>query len=126
MPDAAEPDYDHLLRSNLHRVFNERDPAKRDVALADLYVADPVMYEPDKVIQGRAAISEIAGGLLERFGPDFTFSPQGTAIGHHGLGMLHWHAGPAGAPPVVIGTDTAQIEDGRIVRLWVLLDPPAA
>ena len=119
---VAEPDHDHLLRSNLERVFNERDAAKRAEAIAELYGADPVMYEPDAVIRGRDAICDVAGALLARFGADFRFVPQGRALGHHGMASLPWRAGAAGAEPSVAGIDTAEIVDGRIARLWVLLD----
>jgi hypothetical protein len=117
-----EPDYDHLLRSNLERVFNERDPARRALALAELFVEQPTMYEPDGIVQGRGAISAVAGKLLDQFGPDFAFVPEKTAVGHHGMGSLRWHAGPAQGPPIVTGIDTAAIVEGRIERLWVLLD----
>ena len=123
-PAAPEPDFDHLLRANLERVFNERDPARRAAAMAELYAEDPVMYEPTGVVTGRAAIAEVAGRLLEQFGPDFVFHADGVAVGHHGLGTLRWHAGP-GAVVAVTGTDAAQVVEGRIARLWVLLDPPA-
>lgn len=122
---SPEPDYDHLLRSNLQRVFNERDADKRAAAIGELFVAEPVMFEPADVVQGRAAISAVAGRLLGEFGPDFAFTPESTAVGHHGLASLHWHAGPAGGPVAVTGTDTAEVVDGRISRLWVLLNPPA-
>lgn len=122
MSDPVEPDYDHILRSNLERVFNERDPQRRAQALAELTVGNPVMFEPDAVVEGRDAISAIAGRLLERFGPDFAFVPDGRAAGHHGMASLRWHAGPTGGEPVVSGIDTAEILDGRIARLWVLLD----
>jgi hypothetical protein len=121
-PDA--PDYDRLLRANLERIFNERDGAERERALDELFVADPVMYEPTTVVVGRAAISEIAGKLLERFGPDFRFAPDGVAVGHHGLGVLRWKGGPRNGPVVVTGADVANVVDGRITRLWVMLDPP--
>jgi len=121
-----EPDYDRLLRENLARVFNERDGALRASALADLFVDDPVMFEPADVVRGRAAIAEVAGRILEQFGPTFRFTPVGSAVGHHGLGSLRWQAGPAGGPVAVTGTDAAEIVDGRIARLWVLLDPPPA
>ncbi len=129
MPDATahevqEPDYDGLLRSNLRRVFNERDAGKRAAAVAELFVAEPVMFEPDKVVTGRAAIADVAGKLLEQFGPTFGFTPLAPAVGHHGLGVLHWQAGPEGGPIAVTGADAAQIVDGRIARLWVLLNPP--
>jgi len=124
MADATL-DFDHLLRANLQRVFNDRDDATRTAAVAELFVADPVMYEPDAIVTGREAIAATAGALLERFGPDFTFVPVAPAVGHHGTGALRWQAGPPGGPIAVTGTDVAEIVDGRIARLWVLLDPPA-
>ncbi|WP_043363519.1 nuclear transport factor 2 family protein [Belnapia sp. F-4-1] len=123
MTDEA-PLHDRLLRANLERVFNERDAARRADAMAELYVAEPVMYEPDKVVAGREAIAAVAGALLEGFGPGFRFTPEkGPALGHHGMAVLRWHAGPEGSPAAISGADLAEIADGRIARLWVLLDP---
>ncbi len=117
-----EPDFDALLGSNLARVFNERDSARREAAVSELFVTNPIMYEPDKVVEGRAAISAVAGALLERFGPDFRFTPIGNAVGHHGMGVLRWEAGTQGGPVAVTGADLAEVVDGRISRLWVLLN----
>lgn len=124
MTGTADVDVDHLLRSNLERVFNQRDDAARAAAIAELYVADPVMYEPDGVVEGRDAIAATAGRLLVQFGPDFVFVPEGRAVGHHGLAVLRWHAGPGDGAVAVTGTDAAEIVDGRIKSLWVLLNPP--
>ena len=121
----TEPDYDQLLHANLERVFNERNAARRDAAIAELFVAAPVMYEPAATVQGRGNISDVAGKLLAQFGPDFSFVPDGPAVGHHGFAVLRWHAGPKGGPVAVTGADAAEIEGGRINRLWVLLNPPA-
>ena len=123
---SNETDHDRLLRANLMRVFNERDAALREAAIAELFVADPVMYEPDNVVQGREAISAVAGHLLEQFGPRFRFTPAAPAVGHHGLAVLRWEAGPEDGPVAVTGSDAAEIVDSRIARLWVLLDPPAS
>ena len=120
----TEPDYDHILHAGLERVFNERDAARRAAAVAELYVEDPVMFEPTGIVTGRQAISDTAGRLLAQFGADFVFVPDGPAVGHHGLAVLRWRAGPKNGPVVVTGADAAQIENGRIVRLWVLLNPP--
>jgi len=122
---AADQGSDDLLRANLMRVFNERDPSRRAAAVAELFVADPVMYEPTAIVEGRDAIVRVAGELLERFGPDFAFVPEGRAVGHHQLAVLHWHAGRSGGPVEVTGMDAAEIVDGRIARLWVLLQVPA-
>lgn len=119
---AREPDYDALLRANLQRVFNERDPALRNTAIGELYVADPLMYEPDAIVDGHLAISDVAGKLLDTFGPDFAFVPQDKGLGHHGMGTLRWCAGTPDNPTMVMGADIAEIIDGRIARLWVLLD----
>lgn len=123
---AKEPDYDKLLRTNLERVFNERDVGKRAAALDELFVDEPVIFEPTDVMRGRAAIAAIAGKLLDQFGPTFRFTPVAVAVGHHGLGSLRWKAGPEGGPIAVTGTDVAEVVDGRIARLWVLLNPPTS
>jgi hypothetical protein len=123
---TPEPDYDRLMRANLERVFNERDAGKRAAALDELFVDAPVMFDPTDIVQGRAAIAAVAGKLLDQFGPTFRFSPTEAAVGHHGLGSLRWQAGPEGGPVMVTGADVAEIVDGRIARLWVLLDPPGA
>ena len=119
---TPKPDYDHILRSNLERVFNERDASKRAAAIEELFVAEPIMYEPDGVVTGRAAIADVAGKLLAQFGPTFAFVPVAPAVGHHGLGCLRWQAGPQSGPVTVTGTDAAELVDGKIARLWVLLD----
>jgi len=114
---------DALLRANLQRVFNERDAQKRIAAVHELFAGTPTMYEPTGIVTGRAAISEVAGALLDQFGVDFAFVPEGPAVGHHGLGYLRWHAGPSAGSTVVSGVDVAEISEGKIARLWVLLDP---
>jgi hypothetical protein len=117
------PSNDHdLLSANLQRVFSERDGARRAAAIAELYVAAPVMYEPDAVIDGRDGIDAVVSRLLTQFGPDFSFAPRGPVTGHHGIARLPWRAGPADGPVMVTGEDIAEIVDGRIARLWVLLD----
>jgi hypothetical protein len=63
--------------------------------------------------------------MLEQFGPDFRYLPDGAAVGHHGLGVLRWRGGSAGGTVTVTGSDAAEILEGRIARLWVLLDPSA-
>jgi hypothetical protein len=78
-PSLDEPDFSRILRANLQRVFNERDGIARAAAVDELFVDEPIMYEPTNVVRGRAAISDIAGKLLEQFGPTFRFMPEGSA-----------------------------------------------
>lgn len=49
-------DYDALLKANLEQVFNQRDDARRDAAIAGLYTDQPVMYEPAGPVQGAASL----------------------------------------------------------------------
>lgn len=124
MSREAPTDVDALLQANLERVFNERDDARRADAIAALYTEAPVMYEPAGPVHGRGDIHRIAGELLQQFGPRFRFAAQGMAAGHHGMATLRWTGGEPGQPPAVQGFDTAEIVDGRIARLWVLIEPP--
>ena len=118
----SEPDYAAILRANLERVFNERDATKRLSALAELWSADPIMYEPDNTVRGREAISDVAGKLLDQFGPQFEFVPDSTPTGHHGIGTMRWRAGLKSGPIAFTGGDIAEITNGKITRLWVILD----
>ncbi|UUX94567.1 nuclear transport factor 2 family protein [Aquabacterium sp. J223] len=115
-------DYDRLLRANLERVFNERDDGKRDAAIGEIFTEDAIMYEPGGPVAGREAISRVAAQLLRQFGPQFRFVPEGPGVGHHGIGTLRWSAGAIGGPVVVRGFDTAEVVNGRIARLWVLIE----
>jgi hypothetical protein len=116
-------DFDSLMRANLTRVFGERDRGRRSAALDELYTADAKLYEPDNVFTGRDAINGAVDALIARLPPEFVFTPDGIAIGHHGLGRLFWRAGPLGGLAAVTGTDVAQVEAGRIKSLHVFLDP---
>lgn len=119
-------DFDTLLRANLARIFNERDAARRTAAAQEIFADDAVMYEPAGVVEGRDAITAVAGALLEQFGADFSFQADGVGVGHHGMGTLRWRAGPAAGPVMISGTDLAEVSEGRITRLWVLIDPAPA
>ena len=111
------------MKANLVRVFGERDRGRRRAALDELYTADAKLYEPDNVFTGRDAINGAVDALIARLPPGFVFTPNGIAVGHHGLGRLTWRAGPPGGPAAVTGTDVAQVEAGRIKSLHVFLDP---
>jgi hypothetical protein len=119
-------DYDSLMQANLARVFSERDAARRLKAIAELYAADAVLYEPDTEAKGHAAISGAVDALWSHMPPNFVFRALGPAVGHHGIGRLRWQAGPPNGPVAVTGMDVAHFEGDRIHSLYVFLDPPAA
>jgi hypothetical protein len=117
--DSEKLNFDALQRANIQRVFNERNPVRRVAAIEDLYAPEPILYEPVGIVRGREGVAKAAGDLLERFGPQFALVPDGSALGHDGLGVLRWHA--TGGPPGLAGLDIAEVVDGRIHRLWVML-----
>jgi hypothetical protein len=58
-------DFDSLLRAYLERVFSERDDTQRALTLDESFTDAPVMYEPDRPVRGRDAISRVAGDLVQ-------------------------------------------------------------
>lgn len=120
----ADTDYDALLRANAMRVFSEPDRARRDAALAELWAENGALVEPGRVVTGWDAISDAVGQLLDMLPPGTRFAPSDAAVGHHGIARLDWGTQDAdGMPGPITGTDVALIESGRIVRLYVMLDP---
>jgi SnoaL-like domain len=116
-------DYDGLMQANLARVFNERDVTRRMNAIAELYAGDATLFEPHALATGHDAISQAVGTLLASLPPDFVFTANGVAVGHHGVGRLRWQSGPPNGPVAVTGTDVARFDGGRIQTLHVFLDP---
>ena len=120
-PDASG--IDELMQANIVRVFNERDPDRRRMALSELYSEGAILYDPETVATGWGAISQAVEELLLRLPPDFVFTAAGHAVGHNGAARLFWRAGPSDGPVAVTGTDVAHIENGRIKLLYVFVDP---
>ncbi len=118
--------FDTLMQANLARVFGEHNASRRMKAIAELYADDAILYEPDAVAKGHAAIGQAVEALLSNLPPNFVFAAIGPAVGHHGVGRLRWQSGPPKGVVAVTGTDVARIEGGRIQSLHVFLDPPAA
>jgi hypothetical protein len=118
-------DYDRILCANAKRVFSEPDVGRRLTALKELWAENGVLAENEHVVTGRDAVSDSVGALLKMLPPGTTFEAEGRAAGHHGLGRLRWRAvDSSGNPLGVTGTDIAFVEDGRIAKLYVILDPP--
>jgi hypothetical protein len=119
-------DYNNRMQANLSRVFGEKDAEKRVVAIADLYAEDAVLYEPDSLATGHAAINRAVESLLSHLPPTFAFVSVGPAVGHHGVGRLRWQSGPTDGPVAVTGTDVATFEGDLIKTLHVFIDPSSA
>ena len=110
-----------LLFANLLKVFDERDASKRVAAVEDTYAENVIWYEPDRVIQGRAALNARASELQTQY-PGFNFRPDGIMSASQNVGVLRWHFGPEDKPDMIRGTDVIIVEGGRIKVEWTCVD----
>jgi hypothetical protein len=113
-----------LMERNLIEVFGQVDSTRRAAAIAELYTADCKFCEAEEQVTGPEALNARVGSILKS-ASGFVFRAAGPAQVNHDLGRLQWHLGPAGAPPVVMGTDIAVFEHGRIRALYTFLDESA-
>lgn len=109
-----------LMLATLHEVFGERDPERRQAAVARTYAPDVTFTDREGTTHGRAGIEAKAQAVLDE-APGFTFSADGPVHVVGDLGHLAWRFGPEGADPVVRGIDLALVEDGLVSRLWTIL-----
>lgn len=113
-----------LMTRSLLDVFNERDAERRAAAISAVYSPDVTFYEREGAVEGPAALDATVQKLLDG-APGWVFTPAGEVSVNHNLGRLPWQFGPAGAAPVVTGTDVALVDGGRIRSLYVFVGEPA-
>jgi hypothetical protein len=116
-------DTESLLARNLRSVFNQRDTALREAAIAALYTDDCVFREADGEVRGRKALGEKVEALLDG-APGFVFTTVEGPDVIHDLERLTWGLGPPGASPVVTGMDVALTSGGRIQYLYTFVAAP--
>ena len=112
-----------LLRENIHGVFSEPDTEKRHKAIARLWAEDGVFVDHNARYEGHSDIAHAADGLAKKF-PNFIFTERGEIIAIPGAGKLNWGFGPAGAEPVITGSDVLVLKDDKIGAIYTFLDPP--
>jgi len=110
-----------LLDRMLQSVFNEPDEARRASAIAAVFADDVVFTDAEMTTTGRTELGARVTALLAQ-GPGLVFSPAGPFRGVASLGLRPWRLGPPGAEPVLGGLDVIEVVDGRIAKLWTMLD----
>ena len=121
IPSEEESTIRALLSANLFAVFDERDASKRVTAVQDTYAEDIIWYEPDRVIEGRAALNARASELQTQ-SPGFKFRADGVMSVTQNMGVLRWYYGPDDKPDMVRGTDVIIVEGGKVKALWTAVD----
>jgi len=124
MADAATTTLGRLMERNVAEVFGERDPGRRERAIAELYAEDCAFYEAEGESIGQAALSDRVGRILDEGAPGFAFSLVGPADVIEDLGRLRWELGPPRGAPVVRGMDVAIFADGKIQALYTFTETP--
>ena len=115
MPDAKQ-----LLYMNLHEVFSERDPEKRQRAIARTYVEDVRFIDPEGEVVGRQALNERAQKILDDVPADFVLEEDGLGYVSRDTAAIPWRFGPPGSP-VVRGIDILTVRDGRVSVVHTLI-----
>lgn len=113
---------EQLLTRNLHEVFGEGDPARRQ-AVADEIFADDIVFHGPKgsTYRGREAIVEMAG-IVRASHPTFVYTETGPAKANADSGMVAWVSGPPGEPPRYAGVDFILVREGRIAAIYLFLE----
>lgn len=121
MTETATTDNAALVRRYL-AAWNATDPAARREAIAAAFTPDARYVDPMADVRGHDGVDALIAGAQAQFA-GLTFSPGEVLDAHHDVVRFTWHLGPAGAEPVVIGFDVAEVaDDGRLERLHGFLD----
>jgi hypothetical protein len=110
-----------LLTRLLHDVFGENDPARRRVAIHEIFTEDCIFYEPKGVYRGRDEINRVAG-VIKATHPDFRYQPFAGPEELGNGGRIQWLSGRPGAAPAYAGTDFIIARDGRILAVYLFFD----
>lgn len=106
--------------------WNERNDVSRAALIARNWSAEPTYVDPLMAAEGAEQLSAIIVAVHERF-PDFAFSLIGNPDGHGDYVRFSWGLGPAGAEPIIEGSDVVRLRDGRLAEVIGFLDKvPAA
>jgi hypothetical protein len=110
------------MRRNLHEIFSERDPTKRQVVVAEIWAPDGIFVDPDGPHIGHSEIEDTADALLRKF-PDFVFSEIGGTNEIPGAVCLAWGFGRPGKASDITGIDVMMVAGSRIAALYTFVDP---
>ena len=106
--------------------WNATDTDERDRLLASHWTTDASYVDPLMSAASAAEVSGLIAAVHQRF-PGFRFTLINTPDGHGKHVRFAWGLGPAGAEPVIEGSDVIMLQDGRMKDVVGFLDKlPAA
>lgn len=108
-------------------LWNETDPERRRVAIAELFAEEAVHLTKSVEARGHAELEQRVMSSHQRWVRErgFEFNLLGKAEGHHDVVRLRWQMVPgAGAPAISVGSDVLLLTaDGRIRVDYQFVDP---
>ncbi|MEX3647018.1 nuclear transport factor 2 family protein [Mycolicibacterium porcinum] len=110
-----------LMEANLLAVFDQRDPRLRAEAIATTYADDVQWIDDEGVATGHDELNAKAAELQEKL-QGLHFVKAGPVRKTRGLGFLAWEVRTADDHAVASGFDVAEIANGRIVRMWTVMN----
>jgi len=115
------------LRAHYLACWNATDPEVRADLIVATFAPEATYVDPMADAAGYDALTATIAAVQQQF-PGFVFSPVGEVETHHDVTRFQWGLGPAGAEPVVVGSDVVTTgADGRITSVVGFLDVlPAA
>jgi hypothetical protein len=106
--------------------WNEIDAFRRQQLIEKGWSSDARYQDPLASTKGHVELDALIGSVHTRF-PGFRFALLGKADGHGDFIRFSWGLGPAGAEPIVEGSDVVVLENGRMKSVIGFLDKvPAA
>lgn len=117
-----------LLEDSLLLIWNDRDAARRLVAMQRVYAPDIAFFERNdgEPIVGHQALNALIDKLQADWPADFLFTLSKPASVNHQLQHAAWALGKPGELPAATGTDVAIVANDLIKSLYLLLDTAAA
>lgn len=112
-----------LLARNLLDVFGERNSARREAAIRELYVEDSVFSDPHGRHLGHEELDGAVAALHKSL-PGYRFKPLAAAQTLEDSGRLAWAFGPPEDPERITGLDVIVVRENRIAALYTFLDQP--
>jgi hypothetical protein len=122
---ASQPIEGDVMQDIIQRYidcWNETGAEARRKLIEQVWAPDATYTDPMAEVAGRAAIDATIAAVQAQF-PGFVFTLAGPVDAHHRQARFTWNLAPAGAEPVVVGSDVALAgPDGRITAVYGFLD----
>lgn len=110
------------IRTRYLSCWNETEPVARQLLLAQTWTESAGYTDPLAEVKGLQQIDATIAAVQAQF-PGFVFTPVGDVDAHHQQARFSWGLGPAGAEPVIVGSDVVVTDaDGRIATVLGFLD----